>query len=102
MFGVGLPEFAVILMVAAIAFGPDKLPDHARKAARLLHALRQAVKATQDDLRGELGPEFADLNLSDLDPRTLLRKHVLESDEVLVDAEQPAPPTIEAEHREAG
>ena len=40
MFGVGLPELAVIAMMAAIVVGPDRLPLYARQAARLVRQLR--------------------------------------------------------------
>ncbi len=79
MFGVGLPEFAVILVVAVVVFGPDRLPEFARQAGRLLRQVRQFVHAARDDIRTELGPEFANLELSDLDPRNAVRKHILEA-----------------------
>jgi sec-independent protein translocase protein TatB len=41
--------------------------------------VRQFTQAARDDLRTELGPEFADLELSDLDPRQVVRKHILEA-----------------------
>jgi sec-independent protein translocase protein TatB len=79
MFGVGLPEMAVILLVAVVVFGPDKLPDYARQAGRMLRQLRKLAQAAQQDLRDELGPEYADLKLTDLDPRVAIRKHLLEA-----------------------
>lgn len=79
MFGVGLPEMVVILVVAIVVFGPDRLPEFARQAGRLVRQVRQFAQAARDDLRTELGPEFADLELSDLDPRQLVRKHILEA-----------------------
>ncbi len=79
MFGVGLPEFLVIFVVAILVFGPDRLPEFARQAGRLVRQVRQFTQAARDDLRSELGPEFADLQLSDLDPRQIVRKHILEA-----------------------
>src|SRR4051812_7447628 len=79
MFGVGLPEMAVILLVAIIVFGPDRLPDYARQAGRMLRQVRTFAQSAQQDLREELGPEFADLKLTDLDPRVAIRKHLLEA-----------------------
>lgn len=79
MFGVGLPEFLVIFVVAVVVFGPDRLPEFARQAGRFLRQVRQFTQAARDDLRSELGPEFADLELTDLDPRRIVRKHILEA-----------------------
>jgi sec-independent protein translocase protein TatB len=79
VFGVGLPEFLVIFVVAVLVFGPDRLPDFARQAGRFLRQVRAFTQSARDDLRNELGPEFADLELTDLDPRKAVRKHILEA-----------------------
>ena len=73
MFGVGLPELAVIAFVAVLVFGPDKLPDFARQAGRMARQLRQFAHDARDELREELGPDYADLDLRDLDPRNGVR-----------------------------
>jgi len=79
MFGVGLPELALIALVAVIVFGPDKLPDLARQAGAMLRKGRQFANAARDELRNELGPDYSDLELRDLDPRTIVRKHIVEA-----------------------
>lgn len=79
MFGVGLAEMAVIAFVAVLVFGPDKLPDFARQAGRFLRGVRNYANAARDELRTELGPEFSDLELRDLDPRTIVRKHIIDA-----------------------
>jgi len=78
MFGIGVPEMMVIGIVAILVFGPDRLPEFARTAGRLLRQVREMVTNAQDDLRNELGPEFADLDVRDLNPRSFVRKHLLE------------------------
>jgi sec-independent protein translocase protein TatB len=79
VFGVGVPELAVIAFVAVLVFGPDKLPDFARQAGRMMRQLRQFAHDARDELREELGPEYADLNLRDLDPRAIVKKHIYEA-----------------------
>lgn len=89
MFGVGLPELMVIMVVAVIVFGPDRLPDFARQAGRFLRQMRQFTQAARDDIRSELGPEFADFELSDLDPRRAVRKYIQDAWDETPDDEQP-------------
>lgn len=79
MFGIGLAEMAVIAFVAVVVFGPDKLPELAKQAAGIIKQLRNFSNSARDNLRDELGPEFADLELRDLDPREIVRKHLQEA-----------------------
>jgi sec-independent protein translocase protein TatB len=90
MFGVGLPELAVIAFVAILVAGPDRLPDLARQLGRLTRQLRNLTTMARDELRNELGPEYADLELSDLDPREFVKKQIREAMEDEADA-APAP-----------
>ena len=41
--------------------------------------MRNFANDARDELREELGPEYADLELRDLDPRTIVRKHIIEA-----------------------
>ena len=93
MFGIGLPELLVIIVVAVIVFGPDRLPEFARQAGRLVRQVRQFTNSARDDIRNELGPEFADFEISDLDPRRAMRKYIQDAwDESEDGAEGPQRP----------
>ncbi len=96
MFDVGFAEVLVLLVVAVVVFGPDRLPEFARQAGRLVRRLKLLAQSAQDDLRRELGPEYSDFKLTDLDPRVALRKHILdaadEADEVDNQPEPTTPP----------
>ncbi len=78
MMDVGLPEFMVLAIVAIFVFGPDKLPEVARQAAKLLRSARATLSSARTQLSDELGPEFSNLDLSDLNPRSLVKKHLLD------------------------
>lgn len=78
MFGMGWPEIFVVGVVAMLVFGPDRLPDLARQAGRFLRTARQMVNNAKDDLGREVGKDFSGLGLRDLDPREVVRKHLLE------------------------
>ena len=91
MFGIGLPELMVIIVVAVIVFGPDRLPEFARQAGRLVRQIRQFTNAARDDIRNELGPEFADFEISDLDPRRAMRKYIQDAWDETDDAEPARP-----------
>jgi sec-independent protein translocase protein TatB len=79
MLGIGFAEFVVIGVVALLAFGPDRLPEFARQAGRVVRQIRTMSQKARDDIRSELGPEYADFELTDLDPRRAIRKHILEA-----------------------
>jgi len=50
MFGIGFPELLLILVLALIVFGPDKLPQLARQIARFVGELKKASDEFKDQL----------------------------------------------------
>jgi len=73
------PEFALLLVLAVILFGPERLPDLARKAARLVNYLRTTANNAQQQLTSQLGPEFENLDFRDLNPRSFIQKNLLDN-----------------------
>ena len=86
MFDINAPEFIILVVLAVIIFGPEKLPELARKAARVLNYVRNIANDAQGKLRQELGPEFADLNLADLNPKAMLTSPLLDPVRAEVDS----------------
>ena len=77
MFNIGPMELLVLALVGLIVIGPDKLPGLARDAARMLRTLREMATGARSQLREELGPEFADIDLRSLNPRTAIQRALL-------------------------
>jgi sec-independent protein translocase protein TatB len=84
MFDIGAPEFLLLIVAAVILFGPEKLPEFARKAARVVSYVRNIAGNAQEQLGKELGPGFEDLDVRDLNPRTFIQKHLLDEVEPIV------------------
>ncbi|HIT74582.1 MAG TPA: twin-arginine translocase subunit TatB [Candidatus Avipropionibacterium avicola] len=81
---VGLGEILVLAVIAIIVFGPERLPELARKAAHVLHYVRNLANQAQDQLKEELGPEFSNVDFKDLNPKQFIKKHLLDEVEPIV------------------
>jgi sec-independent protein translocase protein TatB len=81
----GLPEILLLAIVGLVVFGPERLPRAARDAAKVIRQLRTMSQQAMDEVKGELGPEFADLDLRSLHPRRLIADHVMGGDDEVRD-----------------
>ncbi len=79
MFGIGLPEMIVILTVALIVVGPDKLPELARSLARGVQELKKTVDEVKTSLQEESGV-LDEVQTELKDTAQDLNSHLLESD----------------------
>ena len=84
LLDINAPEFILLLVIAVILFGPERLPDLARKAARLLRYLRTVAGSAQQQLSKELGPEFENVDFRDLNPKAFVQKHLLDDVEPII------------------
>jgi sec-independent protein translocase protein TatB len=80
-FDIGSLEFLTLIVLAILVFGPEKLPKMIQEAASFLRKVREFSDNAKRDIREELGPEFKDFELQDLNPRTFARKHLLGDDD---------------------
>ena len=53
-FDIGLPELIVILIVALIVVGPNKLPEIARKLGKGVHTSRNIIRNLSQEITKEL------------------------------------------------
>ncbi len=78
MFGIGFPEFLLILVVALVVLGPKKLPELARSIGKGLVELKKSAEELKEHLN--LGEDLKEVrkDLNDLvDPA-----HYLETTEL--------------------
>ena len=61
MFGIGVPELIVILVIALIVFGPGKLPEIGSALGKGIRDFKKAFEGAEEELKKVEGkPEGAE------------------------------------------
>ena len=76
IFGIGPGEFIGLALIAIIFVGPDRLPKFSSDAAKFLKKVKNLANTATAELRENLGPGFEDLQPSDLNPKTFIKKQI--------------------------
>jgi len=53
VFGIGLPEMALIMVIALLIFGPKKLPEIGRSLGKALRSFQDASKEFESEFKRE-------------------------------------------------
>lgn len=53
VFGIGLPEMALIMVVALLVFGPKKLPEIGRSLGKAIKGFQEASREFQNEFKKE-------------------------------------------------
>lgn len=62
-------EFLLLIVLALVILGPDKLPEYAAKLAQFVRTARDMAEGAKVQIKEELGPGFEDVDWRALDPR---------------------------------
>jgi sec-independent protein translocase protein TatB len=69
VFDINGSEFIILVVVAVLVIGPERMPEYAAKLAKLVRQLRAMADTAKDQLREQMGPEFDDVDWKQYDPR---------------------------------
>ena len=75
-FDFGAGEVIGLALLAMILLGPDKLPQFAVDAAKMVKKIKNFASTATSELKENLGPGFEDLQPSDLHPKTFIKKQL--------------------------
>ena len=62
-------EFILLIVLAFIILGPQRMPEYAAKLARFVVQLRRMSNDAKTQLKDQMGPEYEDLDWRQYDPR---------------------------------
>ncbi len=83
IFGVGLPEVTVILILALLIFGPKKLPELGKQLGKTLKSLKKASNEFQNEIDQVINePEKENL------PNSPQKKFINDLDQVTKESEE--------------
>ncbi|MEV5874345.1 Sec-independent protein translocase subunit TatB [Streptomyces sp. NPDC052101] len=82
---ISLLDLLTLAILVVVLFGPDKLPEAIQNVVGFLRKVREFSESAKHEVRSELGPQFKDFEFEDLHPKTFIRKHVLDGDDLGID-----------------
>lgn len=62
-------ELLILLVLAAVVIGPQRLPRYAEQLASLVRNARRLLAGAKSQIQTELGPDFEDVDWRQYDPR---------------------------------
>jgi len=86
IFGVGLPEVTVILILALLIFGPKKLPELGKQLGKTLKSLKKASNEFQNEIDQVMNEEDKEED-KDESPKSIESNQTNEINQEKIDSE---------------
>ena len=68
-FGINGAELIILIVLALLILGPEKLPDYARKMTQWIRQMRQMAEGAKNQFKEETGTDFDEIDWRRYDPR---------------------------------
>lgn len=69
MGGLTFEKLAIVLVIALIVLGPERLPVYAQKLGELVKNIKRMTEGAKDRVKEEMGDEYDQVDWKQLDPR---------------------------------
>lgn len=69
MFGINGSELVILVVLAIVILGPDKLPEYTRMLTEWLRTLRDKAEGAKTQFKEETGTDFDEVDWRKYDPR---------------------------------
>jgi sec-independent protein translocase protein TatB len=105
VFDINGGEFIILMVLAVVILGPERLPQYAAQLGRFVREAKGFAVKAREQVREELGEEFDDVDWQALDPRRydprrIVRDALLDGDDDpfgLSDSAPHVPPAMRPE-----
>ena len=84
MFGINSWEVVILVIVALLVIGPERLPEYVARLRTGIRDLKRLAEGAKTQLRDQMGPEFDNVDWSAYDPRQYDPRRIVR--EALADA----------------
>ena len=76
----GFGELVMMAVLGLVIFGPERLPKAASDAVRMIRQVRAMADSAMTEIKAELPPDLAELDLRSMNPRHLVTKAIFSDD----------------------
>lgn len=68
-FGINGAELIILIILAVLVLGPEKLPEYTRKLTEWIRTLRRMAEGAKEQFKDETGTDFDEIDWRRYDPR---------------------------------